>query len=222
MNKKQYYQYSIAHLRASNIITEFYQNNKLSVDDKKIRALIFKEYKDNKLDPDGKALRYEFGIKCTADGLLSMLRICTLEKNVDEIDPVFKCYRSIPIFFFPSEIGGINTSRSKMFGDRIDHTLYDLKMYYSEQRKKCRLINTYKKSKTKKWLRKMGSFENIIDWLGVKEIFTDSKYNIYDLEYNNQIIDKYKKPFEYQEQWSDKYYSNLKIKILAYMSRGES
>lgn len=42
----------------------------------------------------------------------------------------------------------INTTRVKTFGDRIDHTLYDLKMYFSENREMF-MKNAYSKPKTK-------------------------------------------------------------------------
>lgn len=34
----------------------------------------------------------------------------------------------------------------------------------------CRLINAYKQENTKIWLAEMESFENIIDWWGVRGI----------------------------------------------------
>ena len=94
-------------------------------------------------------------------------------------------YRKLPIIFFPTETRGINYSRNNAFGDRIDHTLFDLKNYFSEdeeKRKSCKLAQVYNKSTTSEWLSKIGSYKNYIEWLGLKNIFNDNDYNVLDLE----------------------------------------
>lgn len=218
MNEKTYFQYHTAYLKAVYVLSELYNQHKMD-DEVVLRNLLFSEYRQRGLDPDGKAQRYEFDIKCTADGLHSIWRICNLEKNVEDIVSTYERYRRIPIFFFPSDIGGINTSRAKTFGDRIDHTLFDLKMYYSEERDKCRLLSAYNRPKTKAWLKGMKSFENIVDWWGVKGIFTDENYNVYDLEFEEKhIISGLRGVAEYQAQWSIDYYNNLKKRIDLYMN----
>jgi len=215
MNEKKYFQYAMAYIKAIEDMSQIVNQHKKEEID--IRKLLHSEYKKRKLDPDGKAQRYEFDIKCTADGLLSVKRICDMENNVDDILPVYKKYRKNPIIFFPSENGGINTSRARIFGDRVDHTLYDIKLYYSAERNKCRLLNAYNKQKTKEWLRKMQSFENIVEWWGVKGIFTNEKYEVFDLESEiGELIIDYKEVKEYQMQWSRTYYNNLKKKIIMF------
>lgn len=144
-----------------------------------------------------------------------------MEEDVKQIVEVYAQYRRVPVFFFPSEIGGINTVRSKIFGDRIDHTLYDLKIYFSEERNKCYMLKAYNRPKTKQWLDGMQSFEHLIDWLGIKGIFTDESYNVYDLEYvDNRILREYKNLHEYNRAWSNAYYNNLKSKINIYICLG--
>ena len=70
------------------------------------------------------------------------------------------------------------------------------------------------------WLENMRSFENIIDWWGVKGIFTNENYDIYDLEYEEpQCIKKHKDSMEYRKQWSLDYYQNLKKKIDMFFER---
>ena len=203
--------YKKAYKKAVEHMSNYYNENKNKSD---IRKLMIREYRENNLDPDGTAIRLEFGVKCTADGLHSMKRICDLEKNIEDIIPVYKEYRKIPIFFFPSECGGINTSRSNTFNDRIDHTLYDLKMHFTEKADGCKLKKAYDREKTSIWLKEMGSFENIINRFGVKGIFTDDDYNVFDLESDEgRIISSYKSSEEYKLQWTDCYYKNLKGKI---------
>lgn len=209
MNEATHLKYSKAYQRAVDFMVKFYAENKT---ESNIREAIVKEYKKNKMDPDGKAVRFKSDIKCTADALLSILRICSLEGNIDDVIPTYEEYRKTPVFFFPCENGGINTSRNSKFGDRIDHTLYDLKMYFSDK-EKCLMKDAYARTKTKAWLKSMGSFENIIDWFGVKGIFTDEKYNVLDLEFEtDKIITSYKSTAEYHKQWTDVYYNNIKKK----------
>lgn len=212
MNK----QYNFAYTKAVKILSDLYKQHQ-SEDELVLRNLLFSEYRKRNLDPDGKAIRFAYNVKCTADGLLSIWRICNLEQNVEDIVPTYKRYRRVPIFFFPCERGGINTSRAKVFGDRIDHTLYDLKIYFSGKRESCRLLSAYNRPKAKVWLDGMKSFENIVDWWGVKGIFTDENYNVYDLEIGKeQVISEACGVTDSQVQWSPEYYTNLKKKIDEY------
>ena len=127
------------------------------------------------IDPDSNGLKELNGIQCTADGLFSIRRI--YRKNGIDIQTVeeYAVYRKIPIFFFPQEKNGINSRRNFVFGDRIDHTLYDIKLYLDakteEERNQCKLISTYKLPKTKIWLEELGSFKNLVDWYGIEGIF---------------------------------------------------
>lgn len=209
MKKPTNSQYNRAYQRAVDFMTNYYAEHKESDN---IRKLLVEEYKKNKMDPDGKAIRYISDVKCTADALLSILRICSLEKNISDVIPVYEEYRKTPIFFFPCENGGINTSRNSVFGDKIDHTLYDLKMYFKNN-ESCLLKNAYNRQKTKTWLESMGSFESIIDWFGIKGIFTDENYNVFDLDFeSDKIITSYDPVSKYHRQWTDVYYNNIKKK----------
>lgn len=165
------------------------------------------------LDPDSNGVREINGIKCTADGLFSIRRIYRKyginSKTVEE----YEIYRKIPIFYFPQEKNGINMTRASVFGDKIDYTLYDLKRYLSaktkEERNKCKLIKAYNLPKTKAWIEALGSFENLVEWYGIKGIFVDKNYNVFDLEKGqNKIISGYLE--EYNWAWSDEYYNKLK------------
>ena len=108
-----YESYNKAYLKAINRISKIIEENR-DIDEDILRRLIFTDYKQRSLDPDGNAIRYVEDIKCTADGLLSIWRICNMESHVEDIVPTYSYYRSKPIFFFPSENGGINTSRASV------------------------------------------------------------------------------------------------------------
>lgn len=168
------------------------------------------------IDPDDKAIKRIGGVKCSADGLISKKRLFDIYGFSLKMINEYEQYRKVPIFFFPREKNDINQTRSKMFGDRIDYTLYDIKMYY-ENPKKCKMKFTYSLPETKKWLNNMKNFEKIIDDYGVKGIFTNEDYEVFDLEKGNEVISDYKS--EYPYNWSNTYYNNLKEKIDAFMSK---
>ena len=168
------------------------------------------------LDPDSNGIKELKNVKCTADGLLSIKRIYRKygmsEKTVSEYDR----YRKKPIFFFPQEKNGINMARASVFGDRIDHTLFDLKRYFEKIKNgnmnECRLLSAYSLPKTKEWLYEMRSFDKLIDWYGVKGIFVSEKYEVYNIEKGDgSLITSYRE--EYNWLWSDIYYNNLKVLI---------
>lgn len=171
------------------------------------------------IDPDLFVTKQLNRIKCTADGLHSINRIYKKHVASEKTIIDYETYRKIPIFFFPSENNGINQRRYKAFGDRIDHTLFDLKNYFEEVEKgekgnieKCRLSSSYKSPRTSKWLKKIGSFKKLIDWYGVKGIFVNDYYQVFDIEAGDgTIITDYKDV--YTEDWSDDYYNNLKIPV---------
>lgn len=209
MDKQDAYQN--AYQKTVDKLTELYEQY-CAEQEENIRKKMYKMYKDKSWDPDGKAIRYVGEVICTADAILSFNRICKMEEREEDIVPIFEKYRKVPIIFFPCEKGGINTSRSKKFGDRIDHTLLDLKKYYTEKGQECRLINAYKQENTKIWLAEMESFENIIDWWGVRGILTDEDYQVYDLEYaEKRVLTEYKT--RYSREWSKEYYENVKRKV---------
>ncbi len=206
--------YNVSFNRAVNEMKSFYENYYLETD---FRDSLVRMYKEKHLDPDGRAIRYEFGVKCTADTLLSIRRICNMESDTSNIIPVYERYNCTPIFFFPSEIGGINTSRSSAFGDRIDLTLFDIKMYYSGRVDSCRLKYTFERENTKNWLQGFGSFEALINWLGIKGIFTDERYNVFDLEScSGETINSFNSGKVANRSWSLNYYENVKNKIEAF------
>ena len=66
--------------------------------------------------------------------------------------------------------------------------------------------------KTAIWLAEVGSFENLVTIYGIKGVFVNDDYEVYDLEKGNgstltTYCDKY------TWDWSDSYYDNLKKKI---------
>ena len=186
------------------------------------RNQLWKDYQAKGLDPDGKAIRDCAGVKCTADGLLSIYRICKMEPDENNIVNAYERYRKTPIFNFPCEQGGINQTRASVFGDKIDWTLQDLKKFYSGGGVDCLLSSAYMRPKTASWLAGMESFEKLVDWYGIKGIFTDETYNVYDLE-NGTTFDNNADAQVVNKEWSFRYYQNLKDKIdLWYESKAKA
>ena len=178
-------------------------------------------------DPDGYYKKYrEYAdetIECTADGLLSVKRIKNFEGFSEEFLKTFKKYRKHPIIFFPPDsnklprddpnyVGGINWERSRIFGDRIDYTFFDIKMY-CDGKKDCKLVESYKLEETQKWFKSFDyDFSKIVEWMKIGGIFVDDELNVYDLEYDDgRPIFDYRD--EYPYGWSEKYYENVKKKI---------
>jgi hypothetical protein len=231
--KKQecdYNAYAKAYVKAVKKIIAFVgeheKNNELDDENKKVLCS-----KLRKLDPDSKFYRIhgKGDVKCNADSLVSIDRLCKTAKCVNIIANEYEECRRTPIFYFPSVRGGINPSRKNTFDDRIDYTLYDIKNYCMGMKEKdedkatkiinsCKLKKAYEKPKTKIWFESFKyDFKAIIDWYGVHGIFVNENYEVYDLESgNNATIKKYKescKEYAWECNDKDSYYINLKKKI---------
>lgn len=188
-----------------------------------IKKMIYSFY----IDPDGYDEKTESGVICSADGLLSFNRIYDHEKDFKDFIDTYKRYREIPIFFFPRERGGINTTRSRVFGDRIDHTLFDIKNYFEGREYKMDCLNkkgsfTHKFMegfKGKEKFKGKKGFPAFVEWLGIKGIFTDKSCNVFDIEKDDDSILKEYSP-SYEWNWSDNYYNNIKKKINLVIEKG--
>lgn len=205
--KKYYEKYK----EAVDKFDEIFNLNK-NLDREELEKIIVSELR--KADPDGCAIKYYGNQICICDGLLSIKKMIDFEESLEDVKEIYRKYRKIPIFFFPSEYNGINTSRARKINDRVDHTLYDLKKYF-ESKENCILIDAYNLPETKKWLESVKTFENLIDWLDIKGIFTDDNYNIFDIE-TGILMDEEK---YLQHKYTKKYYENLKKKIDEYMDK---
>lgn len=218
LNKKSYEEiHQISTEVMKDLIIDFADATQFK-DEKMFWKMLYAIY----LDPDSNAIKEYEGVTCTADGLLSIRRIYRKYGITKDTIHEYETYRRIPIFFFPQEKSGINTTRASVFGDRIDYTLYDLKKYFEaeneEEKEKCKLFSAYKLPQTKAWLNAMGSFERLVDWYRVKNIFTNENYDVYDIEKGgctilNNYLDNYK------WEWSDRYYENLKNCITQFMNK---
>ena len=129
-----------------------------------------------------------------------------MEGDVNNIIPTFERYRKEPIFFFPRENGGINQTRARLLGDKIDLTLLDMKRYYQHQ--KCQMQMAFERPKTKAWLNYMQSFENIVDWYGIKGIFVDEYYRVINIETGEVLCEDADNLLN--KNWSKAYYENIK------------
>lgn len=172
-------------------------------------------------DPDGYAIdengfKTRKGVECTVDAIISINRIYNHDGFNQKFIDNYTIYRKNPIIFFPREKGGINTSRYAKFGDRIDHTLFDLKNYF--ENKEYKLIKSYELPKTKLWLESFDSFEDIVDYMKIDEVFVNEDNEIYDLENNNgEIIKSYYD--SYSKIWTKTYYKNVKERIRMFNER---
>lgn len=107
-------------------------------------------------------------------------------------------------------------SRASVFGDKIDHTLFDLKRKFEGL--DCKLSSAYGLPKTSKWISEVGTFENLVDIYGIKGIFVNDDYEVFDLEKTDDgIITGYCD--EYRWEWTNSYYDNLKGKIEIFMKK---
>ena len=166
------------------------------------------------LDPDAYSVKKHKDIECTADGLISIKRLYKkygFEKSmIDE----YEKYRKYPIFHFPKEKNGINMSRASVFGDRIDSTLLDLKVYYENGKnaEKCRLQNAFNLEKTSAFLNSFADFSELVDWLGIRGSFVNENSEVFDLEKgDNSILTVYHSEIDWQ--WSDSYFEHVKSAI---------
>lgn len=167
-------------------------------------------------DPDGFEIRRIGGADCSADGLLSLRRIYYKFGMSEATICEYRRYRKIPIFFFPREGGGINQSRSSVFGDRIDHTLFDLKRRLAGE-EECKLSKAYDLPKTRQWIDRIETFENLAKIYDIEGIFVNEDYEVYDLEKDDgSIIKEYCD--KYEKEWTPAYYNNLKKKIDEFMA----
>lgn len=170
------------------------------------------------IDPDMYSEKEQNGVICTADGLISLNRMYSKYGITDDLLSEYQQCRKTPIFHFPSERNGINMLRATVFGDRIDHTLFDLKRY-CENANDCKLKSAYELPKTKKWLDGFDKdFPKIVKAFNIDGIFVDKDNSVFDLEKNDGThIDNYNEL--YSRQWSNTYYDSLKGKIIEFENR---
>ena len=183
--------------------------------------LFYESYIDPDCYPSEQGKKIINNIKCSFDSLLSISRIHYYEGFGESFIETFKTYRKNPVFSFPSEKGGINTSRALYLEDRIDHTLLDIKNYCEGE--KSVLYKAYTKKKTSEWIAYFNSdFEKIVNWLGINGVFVNDKYEVLDLEKEEDIPLKalnqeYSKIRDknYIGAWGDAsaYYKNVKNKL---------
>lgn len=162
------------------------------------------------LDPDGYWNESIADVPCSADGLLSIRRIYKKYGFSEKMIDTYEHYRKRSIFFFPQEMNGINMSRASVFGDRIDHTLLDLKRQF--EKKPCKLADAYALPKTSQWLSAIGTFEHLVDLYGIRGVFVNEDNEVYDLgKGDGSILTEYDE--DYTWDWNDAYYENVKKKM---------
>ncbi len=173
------------------------------------------------IDPEVKAVKKAGDIDCIADGLMTIMRLYKVHGMTSTLVNEYEKYRKMPIFYFPNEVNGISMARERVFGDRIDHTLYDIKRA-CEGAGDCYMKEAYELPKTREWLKYFGNdFSRIVDWLGIGEIFVNSGNEVFDLEKNDgSVIEGYLE--EYSWEWSSNYYDNVASKVAFFRESKES
>ena len=167
------------------------------------------------IDPDSKSIQYVDGIPCNADGLISLRRLYCRYGMTEKLVEDYRKYRAVPIIHFPSAVNGINMLRASVFGDRIDHTLYDLKRH-CEGANDCRLQSAYRLPRTQRWLQFLHcDFGEIVKWMGIDGVFVGKENEVFDLESGDgKPVTQYKA--RYTWDWDDAYYEHLTNKILQF------
>lgn len=115
----------------------------------------------------------------------------------------------------------INTCRYKVFKDRVDYTLFDIRQFFDYKKKfdenknekqfetnvmTCKLHKAYlnPKGNTRAWLMTFDGFEDFIDKMCLTR-FVNSEYKVINLE-DNSVITKYSSSYSFTET----YLENLK------------
>jgi len=204
--------YHDVYLLNLKVLNDFYylyykENN---IDNEKMAKLMIHSFY---IDPDSKAIKNYNDIECTADALISINRIMYHQGISENMLIDYRKYIESPILYFPRESGGINTTRYVVFGDRIDHALFDIKCYFdnigASNVPKCKMMNAYNLPKTHTWLTEIGSFHHFISIYNLSGSFVNDHDDIFDIEKGNHstICDFQGK---YSHLWSDGYYLHLK------------
>lgn len=187
---------------------EYYRkNNKLKRDNafRKLKSLIESIY----VDPDGfdKALAaemqesqyikesYYLSInqqKCSLDALIGWKPLFQYRKGdkkwLDDLELIRGNRRGH--LAFPVQKNSLNQLRGTLLKDRIDYTLFDIKLFY-ENAYHLKLQKAYEQEPTRNWLMSFGTFNQFIERMQLNYfVYKDPitlKYGVIDLSlpYNN-------------------------------------
>lgn len=215
------------------VISHFYNSECYKIINKNNNELVKKIIEEIYRDPDNiKTKEYEIeknkSITLSLDGIVSKNNLQKLFPTIEWINE-YKIIRDEKYakIFWPRERPSINTLKVNCFKDRIDYTLYDIKIFFECKQKineidklkkeiesNCTLKKAFTNQHTLKWLCSFNNFEDFIDKMDLK-IFVfqreDPHYEVLNIENldKSESIDAYCSNYE----WSEKYYFNLK-KIL--------
>lgn len=88
----------------------------------------------------------------------------------------------------------INQIRSSKFGDRIDHTIFDIKMYYKYKdtgvqmfEKNCKMYCAFENKETKEFFDRIGSFQKFVSVYKLLDLFVENE-EVYDLSKEKSFI----------------------------------
>lgn len=102
----------------------------------------------------------------------------------------------------------INQFRALKFGDRIDHTLFDIKMYYKYKdkdvemlEKKCKMYCAFKNKETKEFFDRIGSFDKFVSVYKLSGFFVE-KEEVFDLSKEKSFIsEEIHEAFDEHTRW---------------------
>ncbi|WP_257213222.1 DUF6994 family protein [Mammaliicoccus sciuri] len=92
---------------------------------------------------------------------------------------------------FPVQKNSLNQLRGILLKDRIDYTLFDIKLFY-DNAAHLKLQKAYEQETTRKWLKSFGTFNQFIERMQLNYFVykdpTTFKYDVIDLSlpYNNE------------------------------------
>ena len=86
----------------------------------------------------------------------------------------------------------INTVRARVFNDRIDYTLYDIRMFYQHDKSAChcQMISVFENPITLQWFSQFKSFEDLAERMHLS-CFLDDNCNVIDMSDTAKTIQCY-------------------------------
>lgn len=209
------------YLENSKIIKELYDSNFIKGKENN-KVYLMKIIKALYIDPDkedslikekAKGISDKEKIVFKADGICGWKRLFDVydgKNNSSWVDK-YEHVRGSKYgeLFWPGKIGKgggqtINQQRYAHFKDRIDWTLFDIKLYIEGKDTIMSYKNEYTKKYFEKFKSKSDGFKNFIDSMELG-VFVNENYDVFDLSKDNESIITE----ESKCHWSDSYLDKL-------------
>lgn len=145
-------------------------------------------------------------IKLGTDGICGIKYLKRYYNN-QKLKDVYITIRN-KIIVWPKHIKSINQRRYQVYRDRIDFTIFDIKMFY--ENKESNLV--VEKSKSERYLNKLGNFKKFIEEYELQN-FVNKNYEVYNLASNSNKVIKNYQDYEFSEEINKQYLINLVEKL---------